>query len=71
MLLHEPVLIIQSQRKRKNDQQLLDDVIMHMPRELFDGRPVLLHNFRVRPLGMFRNKLGNVVNLKVVPDARD
>lgn len=69
--LHEPLLILESQHHSKDNQELFHDLLMDALRERLDRAPVLSHDVRVGPAGMLGDELRDVVDLKVVLDARD
>lgn len=69
--LQEPLLVLEPQRYRKHDQKLLDYPLVDTFRERLDRVPVLPHDVRVRPTGVRRGELGDVVDLEVVLHARD
>lgn len=71
VLLDEPLLVLELQRERKDDQERLDDALVDVRRELPDGGPVLPDDLRVRPVRVLGDELGDVVDLEVVLDARD
>jgi hypothetical protein len=71
MLLDEPLLVLELQREREDDQERLHDALVDVRRELLDGGPVLPDDLRVRPVRVLGDELGDIVDLEVVLDARD
>lgn len=68
MSFDEILFILQLQGNGKYNKQFLYNLLMDTFREILNGGPMLLHDFRMRPVGVFRDELGNVVYLEVVLD---
>jgi len=69
--LQEPLLIFEPQHHCKYDQEFLYDQLVDALREGLDRGPVLPHDVRMEPTRVRGDELGDVVDLEVVPHARD
>lgn len=69
MPFDEILFIFQLQGNGKYNKQFLYNLLMDTFREILNGCPMLLHDFRLRSVGVLRDKLRNVVYLEVVLDS--
>lgn len=68
--LEKPLLVLEAEHHGEHDQELFNDLLVNALRERPDRGPVLPDHVRVGAAGVCGDELGDVVDLKVVLDAR-
>lgn len=69
MPVDEPLLVAQAESDGEHDEQLLDNAVVDPLGERLNLGPVPPHHLGLRPTGVLRYELGDVVDLKIVLDA--
>lgn len=66
----KPLFVFKLQRNSEHDKQLIHDLLVHVLGEALNGRQVALDDIRVRSIAVLGNKFRNIVDFKIVLDAR-